>query len=53
MRPEHEKKSLRNRLIVFFAVMLGAILVSEALVSMLTDRMILPSVQAVFVRNSI
>ena len=53
MKPDNQKKSMRNRLILYFIGMLAAIMVSEALISLLIARLIQPAVQAGFLQNSI
>ncbi|MCR4752396.1 MAG: HAMP domain-containing histidine kinase [Eubacterium sp.] len=53
MKPDNQKKSMRNQLILYFIGMLAAIMVSEALISLLIARLIQPAVQAGFLQNSI
>ena len=51
LEQEKQRKNLQSRLIWFFVAMLAAILVSELLVSLLIDRMILPAVQERFLQG--
>lgn len=53
MKPDNQKKNMRNRLILYFIGMLAAIMVSEALISLLIGRLIQPAVQTGFLQNSI
>ena len=53
LEQEKQRKILQNRLIRFFIAMLAAILVSEALITMLINRFILPALQKQFLQGSV